>query len=164
MARLKIGVIAPSSQVPVVELKLGLEALQAEGFRLKIHPQVKKSHLFFAGSDEERARAFFDYAVDPQFDALWCARGGYGALRVLPLLEKMTAERGIPDQKLLVGYSDATILLEYVRARWGWPVLHAPMPSMRSFTILKTGEWKSLVRCVNGDAEPPDWSGEKLKF
>jgi muramoyltetrapeptide carboxypeptidase len=164
MARLKIGVIAPSSQVPVVELKLGLEALQAEGFRLKIHPQVKKSHLFFAGNDEERARAFFDYAVDPQLDALWCARGGYGALRVLPLLEKMTAERGIPDQKLLVGYSDATILLEYVRARWGWPVLHAPMPSMRSFTILKAGEWKSLVRCVKGDPEPPDWSGQPLKF
>jgi muramoyltetrapeptide carboxypeptidase len=162
--RLKIGVIAPSSQVPAIELKLGLEALQAEGFRLKVHPQVRKSHLFFAGTDEERARAFFDYAVDPQLDALWCARGGYGALRVLPLLERMTSERGIPEQKLLVGYSDATILLEYVRSRWGWSVLHAPMPSMRSFTILKAGEWSSLVRCVRGENEPPDWNDGKLNF
>ena len=162
--RLKIGVVAPSSQVPAIELKLGLDALKAEGFRLKVHPQVRKSHLFFAGTDEERARAFFDYAVDPQIDAIWCARGGYGALRVLPLLEKMTAERGIPERKLLIGYSDATILLEYVRARWGWAVLHAPMPSMRSFTILSSGEWSSLIRCVKGNPEPPDWSGEKLRF
>jgi muramoyltetrapeptide carboxypeptidase len=162
--RITIGVIAPSSQVPAIELKLGLDALRAEGFRLKLHPQVRKSHLFFAGSDEDRARAFFDYAVDPALDALWCARGGYGALRLLPLLEKFTAERGIPERKLLVGYSDATVLLEYVRSRWGWAVLHAPMPSMRSFTVLKKSEWTSIVRSVQGAKEPVDWNGIRLKF
>jgi muramoyltetrapeptide carboxypeptidase len=162
--RLTIGVVAPSSQVPEVELELGLEKLKQEGFAVKLHPQVRKSHLFFAGRDEDRAGAFFDYAVDPAIDVLWCARGGYGALRMLPLIERLAAERGIPDRKLLVGYSDATILLEYVRARWGWSVLHAPMPSMRSFTILARDEWSSLLGCVRGEERVPEWSRRKLKF
>ncbi len=94
-----LGIIAPSSQVPRVELKLGVHTLREAGFQVKIHPQCFQSHLFFAGTDEERGEAFFEFAHDKELRALWCARGGYGAIRLLPLLDAMTRKKGVPLQE-----------------------------------------------------------------
>lgn len=162
--RLGIGIVAPSSKVPAVEFAMGVERLKQEGFQVFVHPQCRKSYLFFAGQDEERAQAFFEYAHDPRISVVWCARGGHGALRVLPILDRLASEQGIPSRKLLVGYSDATALLEYVRVRWGWSVLHAPMPGARSFSRLPSRESKPLFEWVRGHSTPMPWGKKKLKF
>lgn len=165
---MQIGVIAPSSKLPMIEFRMGLEKLREAGMSPIVHPQCKKSHLFFAGTDEERALAFFEYAMDPRFSVVWAARGGYGAARLLPYLEQYTAERGIPDHKLLLGYSDATALQEYVRNRWGWATMHAPMPAMRKFCVQKKDEWDSLLRFIYGGTEgkaaKSPWEKKPLKF
>ena len=145
-----IGIIAPSSVVPQDELKRGVSRLESQGFVVSTHPQCRKKHLFFAGSDEERAQAFFDFASDPQFSVLWCARGGYGAIRLIPLLDRLTLARGVPSQKTLVGYSDVTVLHEYVRRHWGWKTLHAPMPGTKQFRKLSSRDFKSLTHLVQG--------------
>lgn len=162
--KISIGIVAPSAQVPEVEFELGVERLKREGFAIRVHPQVRKSSLFFAGSDEVRASAFYDFAADGRFDVIWGARGGHGAIRILPLLDRLTSERGIPERKLLVGYSDSTALLEFVRVRWGWPVLHAPMPGLRKFSIIKESEWRALVRLVRGELVAAPWKGTRLRF
>src|SRR5689334_20702614 len=131
-----VGIIAPSAKIPKIELKIGVQKILNEGFQVKVHPHCHKSHLFFAGTDAERAQAIFDYAQDPDISALWCARGGYGAVRLLPLLEEMTRNRGVPPKKLLVGFSDITALMIFVQERWGWSILHAPGPAIRKFSIL----------------------------
>ncbi len=146
----KIGIIAPSSIVPKIELTLGVKKIIQEGFQVDIHPQCWKKYLFFAGTDSERAGAFFEYASNPDYFALWCARGGYGSMRLLPLLEKMTQIQGKPQKKLLIGHSDATALMEYVRQNWGWAILHAPMPSFRPFSILPNSDWKKMTYWVRG--------------
>jgi muramoyltetrapeptide carboxypeptidase len=165
---LTIGLVAPSSKVPEVEFALGRKALEKEGFDLQVHPQCLKEHLFFAGTDEERARAFFEYAHDPRIEVLWSARGGYGAIRILPFLEKWTVQKGIPAKKLFVGYSDATALLEFVRTRWGWPVLHAPMPGIRAFCRLTKVERETMLHWIRsgirGRKTPMPWGKKKLKF
>ncbi|MCM2324190.1 MAG: LD-carboxypeptidase [Oligoflexia bacterium] len=151
--------------VPPVEFQLGIEQLRQAGFELQIHQQCHKSHLFFAGTDEARAAAFFEYAHDPKLEALWCARGGYGAIRILPLLEELTRRKGIPPKNLLVGYSDATALLEFVSDRWGWSVLHAPMPGIRSFCTQTALEWETLMGFVRGTrVEKMPWGNKRLRF
>lgn len=145
---LNVGVIAPSSVVPPVELAIGLEHLESLGFHVQVHPQVKKKHLFFAGTDEERAQAILDYAFHPEIDLLWCARGGYGAQRLLPLLEEKTLQKGIPEQKLLVGFSDITALMEFVRTKWQWATLHAPMVANQRFSTLPKKEWSTLISLI----------------
>lgn len=165
MSRNAVGIIAPSWKVPAHELAAALGMLREAGFAPKVHPQAKRQHLFFAGKDEERAQAFFDFAIDPRMRVLWCARGGHGSIRLLRHLDRLTAERGIPDPKLLVGYSDATALLEYARARWGWSSLHAPMPAAISFLGLSPNEWSSLQSWVKGDIPKQPWGPRfKLKF
>ncbi len=162
---LRIGIVAPSSAVPPVEFALGMERLKESGVTVFVHPQADRQHLFFAGTDTERATAFYEFALNSNFSVVWCARGGYGAPRILPLLDRLTAERGIPEKKLLVGYSDATALLEYVRTHWNWATLHAPMPGLREFSGMGRPEWEALLKLVRGKtvARIPALRG-RLKF
>jgi muramoyltetrapeptide carboxypeptidase len=160
----RIGIIAPSSKVPRIELKLGLEKIREEGFKVDVHPQCYKSHLFFAGTDQERAAAFFQYAKSPDHPVIWCARGGHGTTRLLPLLQSMALDSGTPKKKLLVGYSDATALMEYVRSYWGWSTLHAPMPSLRKFSLLKQTDWRAMAGWIEGHSVEAPWANTRLKF
>src|SRR5690348_5965262 len=109
---IKVGIVAASSVVPEIELVAGLEHLRRNGFDPIVHEQVLKQHFTFAADDLERATAFLGYALSPNLDVIWMARGGYGAQRILPLLDELTSgKRGNPrnkPKKLLVGYSDVT--------------------------------------------------------
>jgi muramoyltetrapeptide carboxypeptidase len=162
--QISVGLIAPSSPVPPVEFAFGIDRIREMGWKVFVHPQTKKSHWFFAGRDEERAQAFFDYAHDPRFQILWFSRGGYGAVRLLPLLDELTKKHGVPPRKLLVGYSDATAFLEYVRVKWGWSVLHGPMPGLRKFCKITSEEWKALTGLIAGEAVKNPFGVSKLKF
>ncbi len=147
----RIGVVAPSAVVPGLELKLGSERLKKTGFQVQIHPQVRKRDFLFAGSDQERAKAFWTYALDPKIEVLWCARGGYGAMRILPLLKAYSKKSGRkPTKKILVGFSDATAVLDFVRKEWGWTAIHAPMVAQRDFSSLPDGPWNELMNVLGG--------------
>jgi muramoyltetrapeptide carboxypeptidase len=161
---MKIGIVAPSSRVPQIELGVSVEKLKASGFAVEVHPQCNRSHLYFSGNDLERAVAFYDFARRPEIDAIWCARGGYGATRLLPLIDQMVMKLGIPSKKLLVGSSDATSIMDYVKTRWGWSVLHAPMPGLRNFSCLEKSESDALISWVRGERSAKPWGKYKLKF
>ena len=97
------------------------------GIALHFHEQCFASDGHFAGPDDQRLAAFLECANDPAFDAVWFARGGYGACRIA---EDVVAKLDHAAQdKVFLGYSDAGYLLGALyRARIGQPV-HAPMPN-----------------------------------
>jgi muramoyltetrapeptide carboxypeptidase len=139
----RIGIVALSSVVPKVEFETGVDSLRSEGWEIEVHPKVLTQHFFYPASDEERAKAFVDYAFRKDLDAVWCARGGYGITHLLPLIEKLTKGRK-PPKKTLLGFSDVTALHEFVRRKWGWTTIHAPMPSLKTFATLKPEERDSF--------------------
>jgi muramoyltetrapeptide carboxypeptidase LdcA involved in peptidoglycan recycling len=100
--------------------------------------------------------------LDPEIDIVWCARGGYGATRLLPMLDQMAKGRGKPAKKLLIGYSDVTVLHEYVRREWGWSTLHAVMPAATKFRTLK--EWENILKLVRGEKVEYPASETAVKF
>lgn len=121
----RIGVVAPASRIDeaTAERVRGI-AQQIGGAALFFHPQCFLSWRHFAGKDAARADAFVEIANDDRFDALWWARGGYGANRIvesaLPRLNE-TARN-----KLYLGYSDAGFLLAPLYQR-GFRVAHGPV-------------------------------------
>jgi muramoyltetrapeptide carboxypeptidase len=143
----KIGIIAPSSVVPADEFKKGLEYLKKAGFEVEVHPTVLGQDYFYPADDQTRAKAFLEYSFRKDLDLIWCARGGYGATHLLPDLKKATVRKK-PSKKTLLGYSDATALLEFTRKNWGWNTIHSPMPSNSVFTTLKNTEWKSILEQI----------------
>lgn len=161
---IRVGIFAASSCVPAVEFKAGIEHLRKNGFEPVIAPQVSTQKFIFPGSDEERAQALYDFAADPSIEILWAARGGYGAGRLLPILDRLTKEKGVPKKKLIIGYSDVTVLHEFARLRWGWHTLHAPMPAASDFYKLDPGDWKSIVDFAKGKPTAPPWEQTTLQW
>ncbi len=163
---MRIGIIAPSSKVPALEFEMGVEKIRAAGFDVVVHPSCYSGYLFFSGTDDERAQAFYEFARDPKIDVLWSARGGYGSARLLPMLEKLSRRKAPSRRKLFVGFSDSTALIEFVHRRWGWETLHAAMPGLRKFCVLSAEEWDSLVAYIGGDIDPirAPWAQAELKF
>ena len=124
---LRIAVCAPSTPITLEDVD-AVRAVAADfpGLELEFHDQCFASAGHFAGSDAVRLGALLECANDPGIDAVWFARGGYGACRIAEdALARMTnAAQG----KQYVGYSDAGYLLAALyRERIGVSV-HAPMP------------------------------------
>ena len=161
---MRLGIIAPSSAVGQVELANGAAHLRSAGFDVVLHSHCAGLHYTFAGPDADRAKAFYDFATDSSIDALWAAGGGYGATRLLPLLDNLCDEFGNPRSKLLIGYSDITSLHEYVRSRWSWSSLHFPMPSAGSFPAVDPRHFETAVQLVNGRKPPDPWNAQPLRF
>lgn len=80
--------------------------------------------MYLANSDKYRFEAFKKAMTNPKVKAVWCLRGGYGAIRLLPMIEKMPVPK---KQKLLIGFSDVTSLHNLINRKWKWPSLHASL-------------------------------------
>lgn len=158
---MRIAVVATSSAVPQIELGMGVAHLRAAGIIVDVRPSCAAQSFVFAGEDRERAESFYSAATSDEFDVLWCACGGYGAMRILPMLERMTAERGRPPAKLLVGFSDATALMSFARQRWGWKTTHAPMVVSRTLRELDA----PMLQAIAMGARPrPPWGSWALRW
>ena len=98
MNRIRIGIIATSSVVPKVEFELGVDVLQEKGYSVDVHPTVLGEYYFYPAPDAERAEALIDFSMRSDLDAIWCARGGYGATHLLPFLDR--AKKKLQSKKV----------------------------------------------------------------
>src|SRR5688572_8813083 len=108
---MRIAVVAPSSRFsPDAATRVQqFAAERAPGLVLDFHPQCFLCHNHFAGTDAQRAEALVDVANDPGFDAIWFARGGYGACRIAA--DAISRLGPAARDKIYLGYSDAGFLL-----------------------------------------------------
>ncbi len=161
----RIGVVNASSRLDPARgeaIRAWAAAQWPDGaVELVMHPTVHEVHGHFGGDDATRARAFVETANDPDIDAVWFARGGYGACRI--------AEAVIPElnarawAKRYLGYSDAGSLLAALY-RAGFPhVAHGPMASdgsrhdatgLRAVNWLRSGDPASLEPSLLSDPRP----------
>jgi muramoyltetrapeptide carboxypeptidase len=103
-----VRVVAPSSAVEAAALERGLAVLRDEwGLIVRHRADVTARRAYLAGDDARRAEEWLEAARDVEARALFCARGGYGAMRILPQVD---AARLLHPPKWLVGFSDVTVL------------------------------------------------------
>lgn len=142
-----MGVAALSGPVDPVRLAAGLDALRGLGFIPVLADNVRSRHGLFAGSDAERLAAFHRLAADRDLGAIFFARGGWGALRLLPALDwDLLAAR----PRAYVGYSDVTPFLLAVVRRLGLAAFHGPMVATDLARGLSLGESESLLGALAG--------------
>lgn len=118
-----IAVIAPSSWFDRALLLDGVATLKTAGFNIVYRDDLFDQQGYLAGSDERRAKEFLQYLQDPSVAAIMCARGGYGAQRIVPHLN-LKKIKAAP--KLVIGYSDVTVLLNLLQNDRGWVTIYGP--------------------------------------
>ncbi|WP_333778182.1 S66 peptidase family protein [Streptomyces sp. IBSBF 3136] len=124
----RVAVVATSGPVPEERLQSGLDVLRGWDLDPVAGPHVLDRHGEFgylAGTDADRAADLQNAWCDPSVDAVLCARGGYGAQRMVDLLDWEAMRAAGP--KVFVGFSDLTVLHEAFATRLGLATLHGPM-------------------------------------
>ncbi len=135
--------IAPAGPVNPDRLRLGLDRL-APHLRLRVPDDIARADGpgYLAGSDERRAAELDGMLRDPDIRAVIAARGGYGVLRILPLLDPAVLRA---DPKPIVGFSDVTALLSWSE-RAGVRGIHGPVVSQLG--DLPEGDLAHLIRLL----------------
>lgn len=150
-----VGIVAPSGVTwDKFNLQLSTESLAAMGLKAKIFPHAMDQHGYLAGTDENRAADLMAAFRDPEVDAIFCLRGGWGAARILDMLDFNVIET---NPKILIGYSDITALHTAIAAKTrlvsylgpnagsSWRIYEADMVKDLLFAAKKV-EYKSLTR------------------
>lgn len=121
-----IALISVSGATQSHRLQLAIQAVEKLGFRVVVGETCQARHGYFGGSDALRAKELNDMFRNPKIDGIFCIRGGYGAMRILPMLDlEMIAK----NPKVFAGYSDVTALHIVFNQQCGFITYHAPMPS-----------------------------------
>lgn len=126
---MRIGICAPSTPFTREDARrvTALAAISHPSASLHFHDQCFAEAGHFAGADHVRLQTFVELANDPQFDAVWFVRGGYGACRIAD--DAVAGLRAAARDKIYLGYSDAGNLLGALYRAGIGRVVHAPMPA-----------------------------------
>ena len=142
-----IGIISPSYWLEEKILIKTAKFFTELGYNIKIGASNNLKWGPFAGTPQKRADDLHRMFADPNIDAIMCARGGYGANRVLPLLDYDLIRK---NPKIFIGYSDITAYLSSITQQTNLVTFHGPM-----LTTYKNSwvdyNYKLMNRVLTGD-------------
>ena len=120
----KIAIVATARKISKEEIESATTLLARWGLVGVVGASIGLQSDQFAGTDQERAGDFQQQMDDPEIKAIWCARGGYGTVRMVDALDFFVFKK---TPKWVIGYSDVTVLHSRIH-QLGVATLHAPMP------------------------------------
>lgn len=162
-----VGIVAPSGKVDPVALEIGCRIIQAHGLVPVLSDKIYQGEGYFAGSDSVRAKAFMDMLSAPNIKAVVCARGGYGCMR---MADSLDFDLIAANPKIIMGFSDNTLLLSEISSRSGLMTWHGPTvsslgsiceSSLSAFFNVLSGTLDSKLSCsgLKGILGQPSFEG-----
>ena len=119
-----IAILATARKNIDDNLKPAIDLLQSWGLNVVIGSTIGLDNNQLAGTDEQRAADFQQQMDNPNIKAIWCARGGYGTVRIIDLLDFTTFKK---SPKWIIGFSDVTVLHNHLNTM-GFKSIHGIMP------------------------------------
>lgn len=119
-----VYITAPAKQIDKSSVEFAVNWLQKNGFSVNISPHCLGNHHYFSGTDEERKSDMQQALDDPEIKAIWCARGGYGSVRIIDQLNWHEFDN---HPKWMVGFSDITVFHQRLQQK-GIASIHGTMP------------------------------------
>lgn len=102
-----IAIIATSGNIDTDKIKKAKKYFEGKGYKVKLGKNIEKSYRYLAGSDADRLEDLHEAFSDNEVSAIICARGGYGAIR---LINKIDYDLIKNNPKIFCGFSDITAL------------------------------------------------------
>ncbi|HTQ64634.1 MAG TPA: LD-carboxypeptidase [Puia sp.] len=119
-----IGITCPAGNITLEEIQPAMQEIESWGFKIRVGDTVGKKDFSFGGTDEERAKDFQQMLDDPSINAILCARGGYGSVRIIDQLDFKIFKS---NPKWIIGFSDATVIHCHLNRNLGIASLHSKM-------------------------------------
>lgn len=119
-----IGITCPSGFSTLEDIQPAVQMLQQWGYQVKIGDTIGKRDFTFGGTDAERAADFQQMLDDHKVKAIICATGGYGAVRMVDLLNLKNVRK---YPKWVIGFSDITVLHSHLHQVHQLGTIHAKM-------------------------------------
>lgn len=123
MKNLTVDVIAPASRCPISDVEKIQSFLASWHLKYHISDDLFGSHPFCSNTDEKRFNQLKYALTNTNSQIIWCVRGGYGSMKLIPLLNQIEPPK---EQKIFIGSSDITALHIFLQQQWGWTTIHAP--------------------------------------
>ncbi len=136
-----IGLIAPGGVTNKKQLAQTIDNVEKLGFKTYHTKSVLSQYGYFAGRDKERAKDLMHMFTNKDVAGILCVRGGYGAIRILDLLDFKTIRQ---NPKVLIGYSDITAFLSSIYEHSGLITFHGPV-GVSTFNEFTVNSLKSIV-------------------
>lgn len=144
-----IGIVAPASHFDLEKFNRGIAVLESMGFNTSVPEKLFNKKGYFAGSDLDRAEMVNRYFADTTIKAIMCARGGYGSIRILSLLDYKIIQK---NPKIFVGFSDVSALLSTLYSRCRLVTFHGPTVTTLGNTDNRTKD--SLLSMITSGEKP----------
>lgn len=125
-----IALIATSSPTPAGRIEPAEKGLQKLGFKVVIGESCYGVHGYLSGEDRLRAKDLTEMFRNKDIDGIWCIRGGYGASRILDMIDYDAIRQ---NPKVFIGYSDITALHIAFSRKCNMVTFHGPMASTEIF-------------------------------
>ena len=119
-----IGITCPSGFITLEEVQPAIIKLKEWGFNVIVGKTVGLKDFTLAGTDLERATDTQQMLDDPQIKAILLGRGGYGAVRMIDLLDFSKFKK---HPKWIIGFSDATVFHSHINSKFGISSIHSKM-------------------------------------
>ncbi|MBN1637669.1 MAG: LD-carboxypeptidase [Ignavibacteriales bacterium] len=119
-----LGLIAPGSYITPDELAESISHLEKLGFKAKYPKYILEQNGYLAGTDKQRVEDLHEMFEDNNVKGIICARGGYGCMRILDLIDYDLIKN---NPKCLIGFSDITALLYAIYEKTGLVCFHGPV-------------------------------------
>lgn len=120
-----IGIVATARKLTWEEVEPTIGVLADAGFKVRTGQRMFGAQNQFSGSDEDRAADMQRMLDDETVNAILCARGGYGTVRII---DKLDFSEFVKHPKWLCGFSDITVLHAHINQNFGIATLHSSMP------------------------------------
>jgi muramoyltetrapeptide carboxypeptidase len=119
-----IGITCPAGFVTLADVEPAINKIKEWGFKIKMGDTIGKKDFTFGGTDEERLNDFQQMLDDKDIKAILCARGGYGAVRII---DGLNFTKFIKNPKWIIGFSDVTVLHSHINHNYGIATIHSKM-------------------------------------
>jgi muramoyltetrapeptide carboxypeptidase LdcA involved in peptidoglycan recycling len=119
-----VAILATARKHIVKSMQPTISLLESWGLHVVIGKSIGLEKNQLAGNDKERAADLQEQLDNPNIKAIWCARGGYGTVRVIDLIDFTPFKK---NPKWVVGFSDVTVLHNHLNTM-GYKSIHGIMP------------------------------------
>lgn len=120
----KIAIVSPAKAIEIEHVEFAKQFFENAGYVVVIGKHALGRNNYFSGTDLERAGDFQEALDDPTIKAIICARGGYGAVRILDQIQWASQ---LLNPKWIVGFSDITVFHQRLQ-RFDIKSIHGTMP------------------------------------